>query len=400
MISVCFYFQVHQPFRLREDYSFFDIGENHFYEDEAANREICLKVARKCYLPMNQLLLEQIRLHEGRFKVAFSISGVALDQFELYTPEVIASFRELAETGCVEFINETYYHSLAFLFSVREFKEQVRMHKRRIKALFGLTPTTFRNTELIYNNALAKTIEDMGYRTILAEGADQILGWRNPNFIYSPAGCYKLSLMLKNYQLSDDIAFRFSNRDWDGWPLDVDKYAEWLQAVRGNGEVVNLFMDYETFGEHQWGETGIFEFMRRLPGRILEMPDFAFMTPAEASRYFSPSAKIDTPNFISWADVERDLTAWLGNPLQDSAIEMVYALEKPVRRAKDPELLSIWRRLLTSDHFYYMCTKWFSDGDVHKYFNPFSTPYDAYVTYVNVVNDMAETLKARGLRLA
>ncbi|RPJ09483.1 MAG: alpha-amylase [Spirochaetaceae bacterium] len=395
MVSVCFYFQVHQPFRLRKNYSFFDIGADHFYEDETANREICNKVAAKCYIPMNQLLLELIEKHKGKFKVSFSITGVAIEQLQRFSPNVIDLFKQLAQTGCVEFIGETYYHSLAFLFSKEDFKKQVLEHREMVKGLFGQEPVTFRNTELIYNNELGKFIEDMGYQTILAEGADHILGWRSPNFMYQPKDCYKLGLLLKNYKLSDDIAFRFSNKGWSEHPLTAEKYASWLHALSGNGELVNLFMDYETFGEHQWEDTGIFQFMRKLPDEIMKHPDFGFITPREAHEHCTPVARIDVPHFMSWADIERDLTAWLGNPMQNSASEMVYAMEKDVYKTGDKDIISIWHKLLTSDHFYYMCTKWFSDGDVHKYFNPYDTPFDAYIIYVNVLNDLKETVKQR-----
>lgn len=400
MTGICFYFQVHQPFRLRKDYSFFHIGQDHFYEDVEANAGICRKVAEKCYLPANAVLLELIRRYEGRFKVSFSISGVALEQFELYSPETLESFRRLVETGCVELINETYYHSLAFLFSKREFRDQVLLHRRKLKELFGVVPTTFRNTELIYSNELASFVEKMGFRTVLTEGADQVLGWRSPNFLYKPATGYKLNLLMKNYRLSDDIAFRFSNRGWSEWPLTADKYAAWLHALAGQAEVVNLFMDYETFGEHQWADTGIFDFLRALPEAVFRHADFAFYTPSEVSKHCAPVAKIDVPYYISWADLERDLTAWLGNPIQDEAIRLVYGLERKVRATRDPDLLHTWRKLQTSDHFYYMCTKWFSDGDVHKYFNPYASPFDAYVVYTNVLNDLALTVEDRlkGLR--
>ena len=251
MPAVCFYFQVHQPYRLRH-YTFFDIGATPFYEDEDANCDVLLKVARKCYLPMNDLLLELIRRHEGRFKVSFSLSGTALDQFEEYAPEVLESFQALGRTGCVEFLDETYCHSLAFLFSREEFREQVRRHRERIEELFGQSPRVFRNTELIYHNDVAREAEAMGYDAILAEGADHVLGWRSPNWLYQPAGCTRLKLLLKNYALSDDIAFRFSNRDWPEYPLTADKFAAWAHAVNTHGELINLFMDYETFGEHQW----------------------------------------------------------------------------------------------------------------------------------------------------
>lgn len=399
MVSICFYFQVHQPFRLKKHYSFFDIGVNHFYEDEEANRQICNKVSEKCYIPTNKLLLELIDRYEGRFKIAFSLSGLVIDQFEKYNPYVLELFQQLAKTGCVEFINETYYHSLSFLYSKPEFKQQVLLHKKKVQELFSQTPKTFRNTELIYNNELAKFIEDMGYKNILAEGADHILGWRSPNFLYKPANCYKINLLLKNYKLSDDIAFRFSNRGWTEWPLTAERYAKWIHSIAGQGELINLFMDYETFGEHQWTDTGIFDFMAALPEAVFRHPDFQFITPNEAGKFHAPVSQIDVPYTVSWADVERDLTAWVGNPMQDSAIERAYSLEKKVKQTKDQNLINVWRKLLGSDHFYYMCTKWFSDGDVHKYFNPHESPYDAYIVYMNVLNDLTETLKERGIKV-
>ncbi|MDY6934799.1 MAG: glycoside hydrolase family 57 protein [Spirochaetota bacterium] len=393
MVSVCFYFQVHQPFRLKKGYSFFDIGVNHFYEDDDANREICNKVSRKCYLPANRIMLDLIEKFKGKFKVSYSISGIALEQFEKYNPEVIISFRELASTGCVEFITETYYHSLSFLFSKSEFNRQIIKHMKIIYGLFQQRPTTFRNTELIYNNELARHIEDLGFTTILADGVDHIMGWRSPNFLYRPESCNKLNLLLKNYKLSDDIAFRFSNRGWSEYPLTADKFASWIHNINGNGEVINLFMDYETFGEHQWADTGIFDFLRALPAKILNHPDMQFITPSESGKYYTPIAKLDVPYYISWADMERDLTAWMGNPLQNSALEMAYGYEGEVMSSNNNELINVWRKLLTSDHFYYMCTKWFSDGDVHKYFNPYNSPFDAYIVYMNVLNDLTTTLK-------
>ena len=289
MSALCFYFQVPQPYRLRH-YTFFDIGVDSFYEDEDANCGIMLKVARKCYLPMNALLLKLIRKYDGRFKVSFSISGTALDQFEAYAPEVIQSFRELVATGCVELLSETYNHSLAFLYSPEEFREQVALHDERIEALFGVTPRVFRNTELIYNNDLARAVEAMGYKAVLAEGADHVLGWRSPNFVYRPAGCDRLKLLLKNYRLSDDIAFRFSNHQWPEFPLTADKFSEWAHAANASGDLINLFMDYETFGEHQWESTGIFAFMEALPEVMLRTPGFAFITPSEAAARFEPVA--------------------------------------------------------------------------------------------------------------
>jgi alpha-amylase len=396
MVSVCFYFQVHQPFRLRR-YSMFDIGHNQHYFDDQKNREVCLKVARKCYLPMNQLLLEQIRIHNGHFKVAFSISGVALEQFEHYAPEVLESFKELARTGCVEFLSETYYHSLSFLYSKDEFKHQVAMHREQIQRHFGQTPKVFRNTELIYNNELANFVEGMGYKGVIAEGWDAILGWRSPNFVYQSEYTTSIKTLLKNYKLSDDIAFRFGNKGWEEHPLTVDKFNQWLSAVNGNGHTVNLFMDYETFGEHQWEDTGIFEFMRHLPGEVLRHPDNNFKTPSEVVDTYESVGRIDAHHFVSWADVERDLTAWLGNKMQEASMHELYKLEKAVKATHNETLINAWRKLTTSDHAYYMCTKWFADGDVHKYFSPYESPYEAYIAFMNVLQDLklrAEEMQA------
>ncbi len=395
MISVCIYFQVHQPMRLDQGYSFFDMGRRHHYRDEQANADILRKVAHKCYLPANRLMLDLIREFQGDFRISYSITGVALEQFQEFCPEVLETFRELADTGCVEFIAETYYHSLSFLFSKEEFRRQVNKHHRVMTEFFGREPTAFRNTELIYNNELAQEVERMGYKVILAEGADQVLGWRTPNFVYQPAGCEKLKALLKNYRLSDDVAFRFSDRNWDEWPLSVEKYARWVHDVAGNGEVINLFMDYETIGEHQWEDTGIFNFFRAMPRAVLAHRDFGFRTPSEAAADLDPIAQLDVPHFTSWADLERDVTAWLGNPMQDQAAELAYNLEKAVMASGDDDLEATWREMLTSDHFYYMCTKWFSDGDVHKYFNPFETPYQAFISYMNALNDFALVLDQR-----
>ncbi|OIP89064.1 MAG: alpha-amylase [Syntrophaceae bacterium CG2_30_49_12] len=394
MPSVCLYFQVHQPYRLRY-YSFFDVGRYHTYEDSEKNRQILNKVAEKCYLPANAMMLDLIKKYQGKFRIAFSMSGVVLDQLEEYRMDVLDSFKRLAETGCVEFLCETSCHSLAFLFSRREFREQVALHKKRVSSLFGQTPVTFRYTELIYNNELAKIIEKMGYKVIFAEGADKIMGWRSPNFVYQPAGCMKIKLLLRNYRLSDDISFRFSNPEWTEYPLQADKFAQWVHSINVAGEVINLFMDYETFGEHQWEETGIFKFFQVLPREILKHPDFRFQTPAEVARDYDPVAQLNVPDFISWADVERDLTAWLGNSMQNDALHSLYKMERKVRQSKDERLLKTWRRLQTSDHFYYMCTKWFADGDVHKYFNPYGSPYDAYINYMNILDDFSRSLSGK-----
>jgi alpha-amylase len=394
VVSVCFYFQVHQPYRLRK-YQVFEIGNGNNYFDEEKNREIMQRVARKCYLPTNKLMLELIEKFNGKFKISYSITGVALEQFQLYAPEVLKSFQNLVDTGCVELLDETYYHSLAFLYSEKEFKEQIMMHRAKLKELFDQKPKVFRNTELVYNNKLAKIVEDMGYKGVLAEGADHILGWRSPNYLYKPVNCKNIKLLLKNYRLSDDIAFRFSQGEWEGWPLTADKFASWISATNGNGNVVNLFMDYETFGEHQWEDTGIFNFLRFLPKEILKNPDNDFKTPSEVIRAYKPVAELDIPHIVSWADIERDLSAWLGNKMQKSAIENLYQLESTIKELKDKSLLEDWRKLQIADHFYYMCTKWFNDGDVHKYFNVYERAHDSFIAFMNVLNDLRIRLKSK-----
>lgn len=398
MPSVCFYFQVHQPFRLRH-YTIFDDSTSYF--DEFKNASICRKVANKCYLPTNRLLLDIIRRLDGRFKVAYSITGVLLEQLHKYCPEVVSTFDALAQTGCVEFLAETYYHSLSWLYSRSEFIDQLNKHIEMVEHLFGQTPRVFRNTELIYNNDLAKTINSMGkFDAIMAEGADHVLGYRSPNFVYRPPDCDNLKLLLKNYALSDDIAFRFSNRSWKEFPLMADKFAKWIHKVNGNGTVVNLFMDYETFGEHQWEDTGIFNFMRRLPYEILKHPDNNFKTPSEVVGCYDAVDTVDMPHITSWADMERDLSAWLGNAMQSNALHELYRLENLVRETGDEDIIADWRRLQTSDHFYYMCTKYFSDGDVHKYFNPYDSPYDSYINFMNVLNHLTRRCSGTGVAQA
>jgi len=392
MASICFYFQVHQPLRLRH-YTVFDKDDQYF--DDYKNAFICRKVANKCYLPANRLLLDIIRKFGGKFKVAYSITGVLLEQLHSFAPEVMSTFDALAETGCVEFLAETYYHSLSYLYSRDEFVEQVNKHLETIEELFGQKPRVFRNTELIYNNDLAVLVESMGkFDAIITEGADHILGFRSPNFVYRPYGCNKLKLLLKNYALSDDIAFRFSNRDWSEWPLTADKFARWINDINGN--VVNLFMDYETFGEHQWEDTGIFDFMRHLPEQLLKHPDNDFKTPGEVAQLFQPVDSLDVPHIISWADIERDLSAWLGNAMQSNAIHELYRLEKKIKKASDEKIITDWRKLQISDHFYYMCTKYFADGDVHKYFNPYDSPYDSYINFMNVLDNLQNRCARQG----
>jgi len=381
MTSLCFYFQVHQPMRLNR-FSIFT--ENSPYFDEERNKAYLKKVAKKCYLPTNKLLLDLINDYDKKFKIAFSLTGVFVEQCKKYAPEVLESFKELAKTGNVEFLNETYYHSLAVLFSTKEFIEQIKLHRKMILELFKQKPKIFRNTEAMYSNNIAKLIEKIGYRGIITEGHESILGWRSPNYLYSPNGCKKISALLRNYKLSDDIGFRFSARWWEGYPLTADKYSIWLSKCEG--QCINIFIDYETFGEHQWEDTGIFNFLKYLPYEISKFPNLDFKTPSEIVKSYKPVGIVDVPHTISWADVQRDLSAWLENEMQKLAFEQMAKLEEHVK--KNPEILHIWRLLQTSDHFYYMCTKWFADGDVHKYFNPYSSPYDAFINYMNILQDL------------
>ena len=369
--SICLYFQVHQPTRLRQ-YRFFDIGKDSHYYDDFANRTILRRVAQRCYIPMNNLLLDLIREHKGEFKVAFSITGSALEQFDRYAPEVIESFRQLAQTGCVEFLGETYYHSLASLANFGEFRHQVEKHSAAIERYFGVKPTAFRNTELIYSDSIGKDVYDLGFKVMLAEGARHIQQKH-------------LKLLLRNYSLSDDIAFRFSDRGWKDWPLTGEKYLSWLKAA--DGEIINLFMDYETFGEHQKEGSGIFDFMRFLPGILLRDGSFEFTTPTQAARMHKPIAEIEVQDPISWADEERDVTAWLGNELQQDAYNKLYGQAEKLALLNDPVLWEDYGHLQESDHFYYMSTKFFSDGEVHSYFNPYNTPYEAFINYMNVLSD-------------
>lgn len=396
MPSICLYFQVHQPMRIKK-YRVFDIGYDHNYFNDQGysnlnNRNILDKVANKAYIPANNLLLDLLKKNKD-FKISFSFSGIFLEQLKKYKPALLKSFKDLVKTGRVEILSETYYHSLSFFYSLSEFESQVELHEKTIFELFNKKPVVFRNTELAYNNDLAYWADRKGYKAILAEGWDTILGWRSPNFVYEPnigkskRGKNKIKLLMKNYKLSDDIAFRFSEKRWKEWPLTAEKFTSWINQINGNGEVVNLFMDYETFGEHQWKEHGIFDFLAALPGKILENKDNNFVTPSEAVNKYRARDIVDVPYIVTWADSERDLSAWMGNNIQKSALKNIYLLEKRVKEIGNKKLLDDWRKLQISDHFYYMCTKWFSDGDVHKYFNPYDSPYDAFISYMNVLND-------------
>jgi len=391
MPSVCFYFQVHQPMRVKK-YRVFDIGNDHSYfneeeETDLNNKRIMERVARKSYLPANQLLLHLLKKHP-ELRLSYSLSGVFLEQLEKDFPQVLESFQRLVETGKVEILSETYYHSLSFIFSPEEFRKQVYEHAKLINRLFGANPRVFRNTELIFNNELAQTVEKMGYKGVLAEGSDKILDWRSPNYIYSPKGTERIKLLLKNYKLSDDIAFRFSESTWKEYPLTAPKFAKWVHEHNGSGELINLFMDYETFGEHQWEDKGIFQFLEKLPEELLNHPDMDFVTPSGAIERYPTRGELDFYDYVSWADEERDLSAWNSNPMQADALKKIYKMEQAVMSCGDEKIVEDWRRLQTSDHFYYMCTKWFADGDVHKYFNPYESPYEAFIAFINALNDL------------
>jgi alpha-amylase len=401
MKAIVLYLHVHQPYRIGH-YTIFDAGNRHNYfesgyDDKTNNERIAHKVAEKSYIPTNKKLLELLHKHP-EFKLSMSITGTVLDQLEQWSPATLRSFQELTETGRVEIIGETYHHSLAFFYSQSEFEAQVQMHREKVEKLFGQTPKVFRNTELSYNNDLAYWADRAGYKGILAEGWDPVLGWRSPNFVYRPAYTENIRLLMKNYKLSDDIAFRFGDHEWAEWPLTADKFTHWLNNTK-DATNFNLFMDYETFGEHQWKESGIFDFLHHLPEQWLGTSGNTFMTVSETIDAFEPTDVIDTPQTTTWADTERDLSAWLGNPMQQQAIKALYDVQRPIMESGDLQLIEDWRKLTTSDHFYYMCTKWFSDGDIHAYFSPYDTPYEAYMNFMNAWHDVQFRLAEKGLEV-
>lgn len=390
--SIVLYLHVHQPKRIRP-YSVFETANDHNYFENphwdhgTHNKRIFRKVAEKSYLPTNALLLELLQKHP-EFRFSLSITGTLIEQAEAWGQDVLESFQRLTETGRVEIVAETYHHSLAFFYSRNEFEKQVTLHKQKIEALFSQTPQVFRNTELAYNNDLAHWADAAGYKGILAEGWDKLLEWRSPNFVYKPINTKNISLLMKNYKLSDDVAFRFSNKSWEQWPLTADKYSHWLNTATEDQPIVNLFMDYETFGEHQWEDTGVFEFFRELPAKWLARQGNGFATVSDAIEQHQPVDTIDCATTVTWADTERDLTAWLGNSMQQEALKYLYELEERILQTGDDGLIDDWRNLQTSDHAYYMCTKWFSDGDVHAYFSPYDSPYDAFLYFMNVLRDI------------
>lgn len=390
--GIVLYLHAHQPYRVRK-YSVFDTAINHDYfndsdyNSERNNEQVFKKVADKSYRPMNALLEKLLAIHP-EFKVSLSITGVFIEQAEKWAPDVIESFKRLVASGRVEIVAETYYHTLAFFYSMVEFEHQVEIHRNKIKELFGVETKVFRNTELSYNDSMAKWADEYGFKGILAEGWDPVLEWRSPNFVYKPAGTDNISLLLKNYRLSDDVAFRFSDKNWPNWPLNADTYNDWVNTAATDKSIVNLFMDYETFGEHQWEDTGIFNFYEAFIGKWLENPANTCYTVSGAIDAFEPVGEISMPYTVTWADTERDLTAWMGNSMQQEALRYIYSLEDDIMRTNDLGLISDWRKLQTSDHVYYMCTKWFNDGDVHAYFSPYESPYDAFLYFINVVRDL------------
>lgn len=391
MKTICIYFQIHQPFRLKR-YRFFNIGRDHYYFDDYANEDILQQIAGRSYVPANRMLLDLVNQYKGKFKVAFSISGVALEQLEVYAPEVIDGFRELTKTGSVEFLTETYAHSLASLYDPEEFRNQVRYHSERIEMLFGQKPTVLRNTELIYSDEIAEMVYDMGYTKMITEGAKHILGWKSPNYVYQAASQPKLKLLLKNSRFSDDIAYRFSNYSWNEYPLTAEKFISWIASTPPEEEVVNLFMNYETLGNLQPSYTGIFEFFKALPRFAFEN-GIGFATPGEALDMHKPIGAINVPNPISWTDEERDLSAWVGNKLQKSALQSMYEIGERVRLCTDRRLKQDWLYLQTSDHFHYMSTKHFGGGQ--SQFSPYMSPYDAFNNYMNVLSDFIGRVKAQ-----
>ncbi len=397
--AIVLYLHVHQPYRIRH-YTVFDSGVNHDYfdakfEDQTSNERILKKVAEKSYIPTNEHLLKLLQAN-SEFKLSLSITGTVIEQLQKWAPEALQSFQALTATGQVEIVAETYHHSLAFFYSMPEFEMQVDMHRRKVEEIFGQTPKVFRNTELSYNNDVALWAERAGYKGVLAEGWDKVLGWRSPNFVYRPAYTDNIKLLLKSYKLSDDIAFRFGDHDWVEWPLTADKFSHWI-SEDPNGTNYNLFMDYETFGEHQWSESGIFDFLNFLPTEWLKTKGHSFLTVSEACDNFEPVDELDIKDTITWADTERDLSAWLGNSMQTTAIRALYDLEDRIIGTNDLVLIDDWRRLQTSDHFYYMCTKWFNDGDIHAYFSPYDTPYEAYINFMNSFHDIKFRLSGHGV---
>lgn len=389
--SIVLYLHVHQPWRIRK-YDIFDVALNHDYfthspSPEQDNELIFHKVANKSYKPMNRLLEKMLNDHPD-FKLSLSITGTFMEQAERFDPGVLDSFRRLVNTGRVEILSETYHHSLAFFYNRSEFEAQIEMHRQKIREVFGVETRVFRNTELAYNNELAAWADRYGFDGIIAEGWDDVLGWRSPNYVYQPVNTENIKLLMKNYRLSDDIAFRFNDKGWADWPLTADKYYRWVSSALADAPLLNLFMDYETFGEHQWREDGVFDFFEQFVRHWLSRPENSFSTISEAITSHQPQGDISVPQTITWADSERDLSAWLGNGLQRQAMNYLYEMSDRVMRTGDWQLINDWRNLQTADHVYYMSTKWSDDGSVHSYFSPYESPYDAFLYFMNAIRDL------------
>ncbi len=405
MKSIVLYLHMHQPYRVKH-YSIFSVDHDHDYWTDkdwyagSNNERIFKKVTEKSYRPMLKQLGKLIETTD-KFKFSLSMTGTFLEQAEEWAPDIIDSIRKLVKTGRVEIVNETYNHSLSFFVDRDEFEAEVRLHQDCIRELFGVETKVFRNTELAYNNDLAQWAESFGFKGIIAEGWDKILETRTPNKVYRPDGCNSIKLLTKNYRLSDDIAFRFSNKTWNEWPLTVDKYIRWLETAGKQGPVINLFMDFETFGENVWKDTGIFEFFNDLVLRWSNDDNHNFMTVSEACDSSISEETISMPWTVTWADTERDLSAWLGNSMQHEALKAIYDLKEGVLASKDEDLIADWRRLLTSDHLYYMSTKHLNDGGVHQYFSPYDSPFDAFLYFMNAVRDVrgrAEAYKPKATK--
>ncbi|MBR3220396.1 glycoside hydrolase family 57 protein [Candidatus Saccharibacteria bacterium] len=391
MRALCLYLHMHQPYRYRQ-YSIFDVArDSNYWQDDyyskQNNERIFKKVAEKSYRPTLDMLERNLKRYPG-FKLSLSITGVWLEQAEAWAPELIAQIKRMVDTGQVELVAETFYHSMSFFYNRDEFEAQVKQQMAKFKELFNVVPQVFRNTELAYNDELGKWADEFGFKGVLAEGWDKVLGWRSPNHVYKIAGAKQAKLLLKNYRLSDDIAFRFSDRSWKEWPLTVDKYQGWLDMDALRGNLINLFMDFETFGEHQWEDTGIFAFMEQLIAKWLSQFDNKFVTVSEALEVEPAVDELSMPQTVTWADTERDLSAWMGNAMQEEALTILYGLHDEVVASGDADLMEDYRRLTTSDHAYYMCTKYWNDGDVHAYFSAYDSPYDAFMYYMNVIRDI------------
>jgi alpha-amylase len=389
--AVVLYLHVHQPYRLKQ-YTIFDTARDHEYFNDASetdlnNRRVFERICEKSYRPMNALL-EQLLARHDDFKLSLSITGTFIEQAEQWAPDVIDSFKRLVATDKVEILAETYHHTLSFFYSRAEFERDVRLHREKIEQVFHVTPSVFRNTELAYDNSLATWAERRGYKGIVAEGWDPVLNWRSPNHLYKATGTNDLALLLKNYRLSDDLAFRFGNQSWAEWPLTAHKFAQWANHNSPGSRLINLFMDYETFGEHQWAETGIFNFFDHFVSQWLKTSTNTFYTVSDAINQCPKEDEVSMPHVVTWADSERDLSAWNGNDLQKEALRYVYDLENEVLQTGDARLIDDWRKLLTSDHVYYMSTKQSNDASVHSYFSPYDSPYDAFLSYINAVRDI------------